>query len=174
MVTLVSWLLLVIAGLLAIPTMFFVLEIFAAIGLSRLQPRLELNSNDRPTISVLVPAHNESLGLAETLADIRRQLSTHDRLLVVADNCSDDTAVVARAAGAEVVERTDATKRGKGYALDWGIRYLSKKPTEIVVIVDADCQLNDGALNQLALTCARTARPTQALYLMLAPTEFSN
>ncbi|UUZ49852.1 hypothetical protein LP420_06825 [Massilia sp. B-10] len=41
-----------------------------------------------------------------------------DRLLVVADNCSDDTANQARSLGADVLERTDLVRRGKGYALD--------------------------------------------------------
>jgi glycosyltransferase involved in cell wall biosynthesis len=56
---------------------------------------------------VIVPAHNESAGILPTIEDIKRQLSPGDRLLVVADNCSDDTAAVAAAAGAEVIARDD-------------------------------------------------------------------
>ena len=57
---------------------------------------------------------------------------------------------------AEVVERNDPGKRGKGYALDWGIRHLSLDPPALVIIVDADCKLADGALENLALTCVTT------------------
>ena len=89
----------------------------------------------------------------------------------MADNCADDTAAVAAAAGAEVVERQDPTKIGKGYALDWGLRHLSLDPPEIVVMIDADCRLNDGAIERLAATCAMTHRPVQALYLMTAPSD---
>jgi cellulose synthase/poly-beta-1,6-N-acetylglucosamine synthase-like glycosyltransferase len=78
---------------------------------------------------------------------------------------------VARLGGAEVVERNDPSKWGKGYALDWGVRHLSSIPPEIVIIVDADCRLADGAIDDLALTCAATGRPVQALYLMTAPID---
>lgn len=124
----------------------------------------------RLPLAVLVPAHNEALGIAEALATIVPQLSTHDRLLVVADNCSDDTAAAARAAGAEVVERA-SDLRGKGYALAFGIDHLRAVPPAAVVIVDADCSLEPGALDALAGVLAATRRPVQALYLMLAPAD---
>jgi cellulose synthase/poly-beta-1,6-N-acetylglucosamine synthase-like glycosyltransferase len=90
-------------------------------------------------------------------------------LLVVADNCVDDTAAIAVSAGAEVLERQDPTRRGKGYALDYGLRHLASAPPEIVIVVDADCRLAMGAIDRLATTCATSRRPAQALYLMIAP-----
>src|SRR5258706_13105409 len=137
--TLVSCLLVIVAGLLATSVMVFFLEIVAAIALPRWQRPVSPNHSVRPPVAVLVPAHNESSGLLPTLADIQSQSLPGDRLLVVADNCLDDTAAVARAGGAEVVERNDPTKWGKGYALDWGVRHLSSNPPEIIMIVDADC-----------------------------------
>ncbi len=168
--TLVSCLLLVIAGLVATSVTVFFLEVVAATALSRWQhPIIWSNHGVRQRVAVLVPAHNESSGLLPTLANIQNQLLPDDRLLVVADNCSDDTAMVAKAGGAEVVERNDPTKRGKGYALDWGMRHFSSDPPEIFIIVDADCRLAIGAIDNLALTCAMTGRPIQARYLMTAP-----
>ena len=165
----VSWLLVVVAGFLAALVTVFFLEIVVATLLSRRQrPRGSINGA-RQHVAVLVPAHNESSGILPTLANVQNQLVPGDRLLVVADNCSDDTAILARAGGAEVIERIDPTKRGKGYALDWGVRHLSSDPPAMIIIVDADCKLSDGAINSLALTCARTGRPVQALYLMTAP-----
>jgi cellulose synthase/poly-beta-1,6-N-acetylglucosamine synthase-like glycosyltransferase len=125
----------------------------------------------RPRVAVLVPAHNESKGLLPTLADIRRELYPGDRLLVVADNCSDDTAAVASTGGAEVIERNDGTKLGKGYALDWGLRHLDSNPPEVVIFIDADCRLADHAIHRLIQTCAQETRPVQALYLMKAPEQ---
>jgi cellulose synthase/poly-beta-1,6-N-acetylglucosamine synthase-like glycosyltransferase len=165
----VSGLLVVVAALVATSVLTFFLEVVAAIALSRQTVRAFPCRWVRPPIAVLVPAHNESLGLLTTLANIRSQLLRDDRLLVVADNCSDDTADVARGAGAEVVERNDPTRVGKGYALDWGVRHLSSNPSEIVLIVDADCKFADGAIDSLVFTCSTTDRPTQALYLMTAP-----
>jgi cellulose synthase/poly-beta-1,6-N-acetylglucosamine synthase-like glycosyltransferase len=167
--TIVSCLLVVVASFLAISVTVFFFEIVAATALSRWRFPVLPGQSVRPPIAVLVPAHNESAGLVPTLTDIQSQLLAGDRLLVVADNCSDDTAAVARMTGAETVERHDPMRRGKGYALDWGVRHLGSDPREIVVVVDADCRLADGAIDVLASSSASTGRPAQALYLMTAP-----
>jgi cellulose synthase/poly-beta-1,6-N-acetylglucosamine synthase-like glycosyltransferase len=128
------------------------------------------SSEARASLAVLVPAHDEEGGIAATLAAVLPQLAPGDRLLVVADNCADDTAAAARAAGAEVVERS-SERRGKGYALGYGIDHLRASPPSAVVIVDADCDLAPGTLEALMQDLARTGRPVQALYLMLAPAD---
>src|SRR5215470_1506555 len=69
--------------------------------------------------AVLVPAHNEGAGILPTIRDIQVQLGPNDRILVVADNCTDDTATIVRGAGVEVIVRADAARRGKGYALEF-------------------------------------------------------
>jgi glycosyltransferase involved in cell wall biosynthesis len=120
-------------------------------------------------VAVLVPAHDESSNCLSTIGDIKGQLRPGDRLLVVADNCTDDTAAVAAAAGAEVVERRDPQRIGKGYALDFGLAHLQADAPDVVVVVDADCRLAEDALDRLAERCAATGRPVQALYLMHAP-----
>jgi cellulose synthase/poly-beta-1,6-N-acetylglucosamine synthase-like glycosyltransferase len=121
-------------------------------------------------LAVLVPAHNEAAGIEATLRGLQAQLRGGDRLLVIADNCSDDTATVARRAGAEVVERHHATQRGKGYALDFGVRHLAAtRAPSIVLIVDADCQLDPHAVDILVHQCVASGRPVQALYEMNAP-----
>ena len=90
---------------------------------------------------------------------------------MVADNCSDDTARIAAEAGASVVERHDLSRRGKGYALDFGVRSLESSPPEVLVILDSDCALQPGALDRLVRLCTQTQRPVQALYLMHAPPQ---
>jgi len=127
------------------------------------------NDAERASVVVLVPAHNEVGGIAHTVANIRAQMRAEDRLLVVADNCSDDTALVARGSGAEVIERFDSERRGKGYALDHGVRHLAADPRQVLVIVDADCSLAAGALERLVNRCTSSGRPVQGLYLMHAP-----
>ena len=125
---------------------------------------------DDADVAVLIPAHNEASGIEATLRCLQAQLRAGDRVLVVADNCSDDTAALGRQAGAEVIERSDAVDRGKGFALDFGVRHLSARPPSMVLIVDADCLLDAGALDTLAALCSSSARPVQALYEMNAPT----
>jgi cellulose synthase/poly-beta-1,6-N-acetylglucosamine synthase-like glycosyltransferase len=161
--------LVILTGVLVIPTAVLFLEIVVA--LVRPQAPKCSNRDPRQRLAVLVPAHNESAGIAGTLEDIKAQLSPGDSLLVVADNCTDDTAAVARSLGAEVLEREDALRIGKGYALDWGLRHLGKDPPDIVVMIDADCRLGDGSIAHLAGACSMMGRPVQALYLMAAPDE---
>jgi cellulose synthase/poly-beta-1,6-N-acetylglucosamine synthase-like glycosyltransferase len=117
-------------------------------------------------VAILIPAHNEEAGISATLRSIASQLEDHDRLLVVADNCTDGTRHVAEAEGAEVVSRTSLDKRGKGFALDFGLRYLQSNPPDIVIVVDADCHVAPGAIDHLAKVCADYRRPVQAQYLM--------
>jgi len=141
-------------------------EIFLALWPN---PRLAAASVERTRIAVLMPAHDEASIIASTIRSVLPQLSRVDRLVVVADNCSDDTAKIAAGEGAEVIERTHAKDRGKGYALDFGVRHLESDSPDIVLIVDADCQVADGSIDLLARYCAHEDRPIQATYLMHAP-----
>ena len=166
---LLSHFLLIVAIVLLVPVGVFTLQVLLAALGRECAPDASLANARRPQLAVLVPAHDEASGIAAALQTMRAQLAPGDRLLVVADNCSDATAQIAAACGAEVVERFDRALRGKGYALDFGVRHLQRAAPEMVVIVDADCELGPGALDTLARQCGRTGRPVQALYLMHAP-----
>ena len=164
-------LLLIAASIVAVAVAVFFIEVAAALLAREGAERASQPIVQHPRVAILVPAHNESIGLKSTLGDIRGQIHANDRLVVVADNCSDDTAAVAAATSAEVIERYDPTRRGKGYALDFGLQHLAADPPEVVIILDADCRLAGGTIEQLALACAVHDRPIQALYLMTTPTE---
>lgn len=153
------------AILLLVPVAVLSVEIVAALTRGAKNPP---PSDRRGRVAVLIPAHNEAQIIVGTLRSAQPQLGQRDRLVVVADNCSDNTADVASAAGAEVVVRSDLSLRGKGYALDAGVRFLERDAPDVVVIIDADCQVAAGAIDRLARMCARTQRPVQALYLMRA------
>jgi cellulose synthase/poly-beta-1,6-N-acetylglucosamine synthase-like glycosyltransferase len=123
----------------------------------------------RGSLAIVVPAHDEASMIEATLRSILPELSASDRLIVVADNCSDETAAVATASGAETVVRTDLTRRGKGYALDFAVRHLARAPPDVVIVIDADCQVAPGSIDRLVRECTNAARPVQALYLMHSP-----
>lgn len=98
-------------------------------------------------VAVVIPAHDEELVLAETLRGVagQRYPSDHLHVVVVADNCSDRTADIARQLGAIVMERVDVVERGKGFALAWafsrilgGDSPLSGPVPDAFVILDAD------------------------------------
>lgn len=124
----------------------------------------------RPRIAVLIPAHNEQFVIRSTLTSIRDQLTDRDRLVVVADNCVDHTAEAARLLGAEVTVRNEKTLRGKGYALDHGLRYLAETGApDVVIFIDADCAVGPGSIDRLARMSIQSMRPVQGAYLMNAP-----
>jgi cellulose synthase/poly-beta-1,6-N-acetylglucosamine synthase-like glycosyltransferase len=92
-----------------------------------------------------------------------------DRVLVVADNCTDETASVAQQCGALVVERFDPVLRGKSYALQHGWHLLESDPPDVIVFMDADCTADPGSISQIAELAAATGRPVQAAYILDAP-----
>ena len=124
------------------------------------------NQITRPSITVLVPAHNEEKVIGRALTALVPQLTVKDQLVVIADNCTDNTAKLSCQLGATVIERNDHLNRGKGYALDYGLRFIESNPPQVVAIVDADCVVQPDSINQIALEVMKTDRPVQAVYLM--------
>ncbi len=142
-----------------------------AAGLGYLVPTLAGLFRRRPTprapthtFTILVPAHDEE----HTLPAALQSLAVLDyppelvRVCVVADNCTDDTAAVALATGAECLVRSDPAKRGKGYALAFGLERVLKTTPDAVLILDADCQLNPDSLRALDSLLAAGADAVQA------------
>lgn len=159
--------LLIIAFLQLIPIAIFFVESLAAFLPSR--NRTNETGEPRPRTAVLMPAHNEASGIGATLETLLPQLTSQDRLIVIADNCSDETAAIARTAGATVIERTDYERKGKGYALDYGLRFIEADPPEVVVMADADCIVQEGAIERVVRLAKAMARPAQTTYLMEQP-----
>jgi cellulose synthase/poly-beta-1,6-N-acetylglucosamine synthase-like glycosyltransferase len=168
MIVLLDILLTLIAVLLAVPALILFAEIVAALSYRGGAAR-PAGQSLRPKVAVLMPAHDEATGILQALHNLLPLLLPTDRLVVIADNCSDDTASIAAAAGAEVIERRNPTQRGKGFALDFGVRHLELDPPEVVIIADADCCFAAGSIDRLARDCQLRGRPIQGLYLMLSP-----
>ena len=125
----------------------------------------------RPRVAVLLPAHNEASCISATIETLLPQLTDQDRLVVIADNCSDETAEIARGFGATVIERIDPVRRGKGYALDYGLRFIEADPPAVVVMADADCIVHQGAIDRIARLADAVSRPIQSTYLMERPAK---
>jgi 1,2-diacylglycerol 3-beta-glucosyltransferase len=121
---------------------------------------------------IVVPAHNEETEIAVTVESLRAVEYPRDlfRVLVVADNCSDATAAAASRAGATVLVRTDAERRGKGYALDHAFqRSLSDGFADVVVVVDADTVVSSNLLTAFAARFEAGAAAVQADYAVRNP-----
>jgi cellulose synthase/poly-beta-1,6-N-acetylglucosamine synthase-like glycosyltransferase len=156
---------LVLLAILAIPVFTFCLQILVAVLPGYRNQKVEAQS---ASVALLIPAHNESAGISETLASIRKAATPNTRIVVIADNCTDNTAEIARDLGAEVIERAHDTLRGKGYALDFGIQYLRNNPPEVMIVFDADCLVYPDTINALVQAVVNGKRSVQALYLIQA------
>ncbi len=157
--TLLSW---IIAAFPIVALGWFALEVLC--GLKARSPAAATTGS--PRVAILIPAHNEGAGVGETVMMLKRDLPKGARILVVADNCSDDTAVHARSAGAVVIERSNPDLRGKGYALAFGRDHLALDPPDVVIVIDADCQFVPGSISALANAVIASGRPAQACNLI--------
>lgn len=103
-------------------------------------------------IYVVIPAHNESGTITQTLASLRNQTLSPHHVIVVCDNCTDDTEAKAAAAGARTL-RTYRNAGKKAGALNQALSRLlpALNPGDLVLIMDADSQLNDGWLEEAEL-----------------------
>ncbi|HQR79389.1 MAG TPA: glycosyltransferase family 2 protein [Actinomycetota bacterium] len=99
------------------------------------------------TVTVLIPAHNEEDKIAATLRSLQEHDDPPDRIIVVADNCTDGTADLARAAGVEVVATVDNTKKKAGALNQVLARILPDLgENDTVMVMDADTVLDRGYL----------------------------
>lgn len=116
--------------------------------------RLKIPDASRPpktNFSIVIPAHNEELLLARLLGSIKRQQypAAQIKTIVVADNCSDKTPIIASENGATVLTRNDDRFRGKGYAIKFALEKIDLETADAVFIIDADSMIKDDILMQL-------------------------
>ncbi len=161
-ITLVTFLSFLLLAPLILLNLVFVSEILAGLrgAGSRAVPHSAL------PVAIVVPAHNEAAVLQRTLALLKQAAGSDFRIVVIADNCSDETAAIARRAKVEVIERHDEARRGKGYALAFARDALSSSAPAAVIVLDADCHSDHASLRALAGACLATERPCQAVNLI--------
>ncbi len=152
------------------------------LGLLTLGGILPARKNRRPSgnsdvlvrkLAVVIPAHNESLNITSTVQSLARcrrpeTLAELD-IVVIADNCTDDTATVARRAGARVIERIDEARRGKGYALRFGFDRLLAEGFDAVLVIDADTLVEPNLLVEIIRVLETGVAGAQTRYGVLDP-----
>lgn len=152
-----------LAGILSLIVLYLIIELSSGLVQSR-----KSGATASPVIRhgvILVPAHNEAIGIAATIKALHL-VAPRCRIVVVADNCTDATAELALDAGAEVISRHNTTQKGKGYALAFGCDYLAKAPPEVVIVIDADCRLSEGGADVLMARALSDNQPIQAAYCL--------
>ena len=167
LITLVS-----IASIILILSITLFVESLASTNSTNFNYSLPINNKwEKTSVAVIIPAHNEEKVIGETLNAIIPQLKLIDQLIVIADNCSDRTAEIAREIGVIVEQREDQNNRGKGYVLDYGLQCLTNNPPDIVIFIDADSIVHPQAIPILTEKAVVSNQPLQALYLMETPPQ---
>jgi cellulose synthase/poly-beta-1,6-N-acetylglucosamine synthase-like glycosyltransferase len=139
-----SWLapLLICFNLVLLP--YFLLTLVSAAAAFFAARKTTRSAEPRSRFLIVIPAHDEEAGIAETVRSCLAVEYPADlfEVLVIADNCTDDTAGVAGREGATVVERHDLTRKSKGYAIEYLIERLQESgrfdSLDALIVVDAD------------------------------------
>ena len=91
---------------------------------------------------LIIPAHNEAAVVRNLIESLKKQNYSKELydIYVIADNCTDNTAQIAKEAGAIVYERFDDTKKTKGYAMQWFLKQKIEEdaPYDAFCVFDAD------------------------------------
>lgn len=97
------------------------------------------------TVTVLIPAHNEAQLISATIQSLTRQDRAPERIIVVADNCTDSTVEIARSLGVEVFETVNNSHKKAG-ALNQALAKVlpSLGENDTVMVMDADTVLRQG------------------------------
>jgi glycosyltransferase involved in cell wall biosynthesis len=155
----------------------FILTVFSAIVLSyylglavlylvmpKQSYRHVRSSVNSQYFAIVIPAHNEEKVLPNILKSCGGLDYPKDRhrVYVVADNCTDRTAAVARCHGVECLERSNDRQKGKGYALEWAFERILPHRWDAVVVLDADCEIDSQALRVLNVLLNAGAEVLQA------------
>ncbi|HUN57053.1 MAG TPA: glycosyltransferase family 2 protein [Candidatus Binataceae bacterium] len=123
-------------------------------------------------LAIVIPAHDEALDVARTIHSLSLCTQPTDSsiaIVLIADNCSDDTAQVAERAGAHVIERFDETLRGKGFALQYGFGRLREESFEAFLVIDADTIVEPNLLTEVIGLLEAGADGVQTRYGVLNP-----
>jgi len=139
-----------LAAVLLLPAVSDLLSLARLAG--RRRPREPRANPEMPRFLVLVPAHDEELLLPACLESLQRLEYPAGRvhIVVIADNCRDRTAEIARAAGVQCLERDAPHDPGKPRAIAWALDQLPVRSHDAVVIVDADTEVNADFIAHLA------------------------
>jgi cellulose synthase/poly-beta-1,6-N-acetylglucosamine synthase-like glycosyltransferase len=163
------WVLGTAAALLSLPgTLEMALLTLGGLLPARRDSRVSSSAQPQSLV-VIIPAHDEEQGLPQCLRSLAHAGAGPGEIVVVADNCSDQTARVAAENGARVIERRDLNFRGKGYALNHAFTLLKEEPISAFLVVDADTVVPASFLLTMRRRFLDGADAVQCRYLVRNP-----
>src|SRR5437764_8017538 len=154
-IQILRWLLWIMEGIVALPILYVCTvsgsALLAQRKLAKRAEKEEAHATTQKTFAILIPAHNEEVilnTLLESLAELTYPKERY-KVYVIADNCTDKTAELARQfEGVEVYERFNQERRGKGYALNWMWQQVaeSQQGYDAYDVLDADSVVGPAVL----------------------------
>lgn len=140
--------------------------LLVTIGAARRARRTDAAGPDDLRLAVVIPAHNEEALIARCVASVAvsARHSGNCEIVVVADNCTDETAARAAEAGARVLIREDAALRGKGYALRLAFDRLQTEGFGGFLVVDADSMVSVNLVSETRRRLAAGSPAVQCRY----------
>lgn len=123
--------------------------------------------------AILVPAHNEELLIEKTIDSVLNLEYAKNRLelIVIADNCTDQTVKIVSNKGIRCLVRTDRQRRGKPYALNWALTKLNLDEYDAFVILDADTIVHKDFLSNMNFKLNTGAEAIQGYFDLMNPND---
>jgi cellulose synthase/poly-beta-1,6-N-acetylglucosamine synthase-like glycosyltransferase len=130
-------------------------------------------SKGRWRLAVLVPAHNEEVTIRDCIQSLQRagRQDFDIQIVVIADNCDDQTEEIAAKTGARVLARQDSNLRGKGHALAFAFKTLLPEGLNGFLIVDADTEISNNLFLEAGELLRSGADAVQCRYLVKNASE---
>jgi cellulose synthase/poly-beta-1,6-N-acetylglucosamine synthase-like glycosyltransferase len=173
--TIPSWLVIGLVGINIVVLPYYLMLLATSLAALVRRRGAAESGPDRTRFLVVIPAHDEEEGIAATLRSCLafEYPAEQFKVLVIADNCTDQTALVARREGATVVERHDLTKKSKGHAIDFLIQQLRQTGElaayDALVVIDADSTASPGLLTGFAQAIDAGHEWAQCFYTVANP-----
>jgi cellulose synthase/poly-beta-1,6-N-acetylglucosamine synthase-like glycosyltransferase len=124
---------------------------------------------------ILIPAHNEELIVKSTLDSLNRLRYDPQlyRVIVIADNCVDNTKNIVEQSGFECFERANEREIGNGYAISWALSQINMEQFDSVIIIDADTIMHPDFLGQMSHKISKGSKIIQGFNHMSNPDQNS-
>jgi cellulose synthase/poly-beta-1,6-N-acetylglucosamine synthase-like glycosyltransferase len=173
----IHWQLIVVSSILILLTLPGTIELAMITIAGMLPSRDQLPtaiSTGIGKLAIVIPAHNEATTIVRCVHSIGACVppdAVETEVVVVADNCSDATADLARGADARVLVRSDSSRRGKGFALKFAFQTLLDEGFDAVVIIDADSVVDSNLLLEVVRLFRMGADGVQVRYVVLNPDD---
>jgi len=166
--TFIWYTLFILSGVFLLITLYLWFLACASLWPEKRQPP---DSDSEKRFAIIVPAHNESKVIRRTIDSLKGldYPAAGYEIIVVADNCTDNTARIVRDSGIKCLERADTERRGKGFALDWAFKQLKGNPFDAFVIVDADTIMDRDFLRAMNQRLSRGEKAVQGYYDVISP-----